>query len=238
MNKMKKKLLITFVCIGMILGGEYLFYASKIYHSLDYTIEDVSIEKKKDYYVIGGTTNKVGFIFYPGAFVDEKSYIPLLSNISKANITCFVVSMPFHLAVLNSSAASNIMKDYPYIDKWNIGGHSLGGAMAGKYANKNEKQLESLILLAAYSTEEVTIPTLSIYGDQDGVLNKEKYNDCSSNLKELSQYIIKGGNHAQFGYYGPQKGDGIPTIDLEEQQKISAQIILEFLEKKATAHGQ
>ena len=40
--------------------------------------------------------------------------------------------------------------------------------------------------------------------------------------------VIDGGNHAQFGHYGPQKGDGIATISREEQQRLTAAAILEL----------
>ena len=40
---------------------------------------------------------------------------------------------------------------------------------------------------------------------------------------------IEGGNHAQFGNYGPQKGDQPATISAEEQQAQTVAAIEEFL---------
>ena len=40
---------------------------------------------------------------------------------------------------------------------------------------------------------------------------------------------IEGGNHAQFGHYGKQKGDPDATISREQQQKITTDAIDQFL---------
>ena len=39
--------------------------------------------------------------------------------------------------------------------------------------------------------------------------------------------VIPGGNHAQFGSYGPQKGDGEPLISPAEQWAETAALIEE-----------
>ena len=41
--------------------------------------------------------------------------------------------------------------------------------------------------------------------------------------------MIEGGNHAQFGDYGLQKGDGQAGISREEQQEITARLIEEMV---------
>lgn len=43
------------------------------------------------------------------------------------------------------------------------------------------------------------------------------------------EYAIEGGNHAQFGNYGEQKGDGAALISAEEQQQQAVQFILDCL---------
>ena len=44
----------------------------------------------------------------------------------------------------------------------------------------------------------------------------------------LSLVVIEGGNHAGFGHYGPQAGDGVASIDREEQQRQTAETVLAF----------
>ena len=61
---------------------------------------------------------------------------------------------------------------------------------------------------------------LSIYGSQDGVLNREKYEKEKKNLpSDVTEYVIEGGNHAGYGNYGKQKGDGEAEIPKKEQQQ-------------------
>ncbi|MNI57192.1 hypothetical protein D3C73_1122390 [compost metagenome] len=62
------------------------------------------------------------------------------------------------------------------------------------------------------------------------MVNREKYNEGRSYLPGNTVYSsIEGGNHGQFGSYGPQKGDGVPTITEEEQQARTAQAMLDWL---------
>jgi len=122
------------------------------------------------------------------------------------------------------------MEAYPSIEHWYLGGHSLGGVAASSYAAKNEDKLDGLIFLASYPSNKLnTIRVLSIYGTNDGVLNKEAYekarDNFSSNTKEQ---IIDGANHAQFGSYGLQKGDGEASISPTEQVAITCKSIKEF----------
>ena len=74
-----------------------------------------------------------GFIFYPGGKVEYTAYIPLMQACAEEGILCVLVEMPFHLAVFDVNAADGIQKEYPEIEEWYIGGHSLGGSMAASY---------------------------------------------------------------------------------------------------------
>ena len=106
--------------------------------------------------------------------------------------------------------------------------------MAAAYASKHKEVFEGLILLAAFSTHDISdsgLRVLSIYGSNDGVLNMDHYNKNKKNLpaqsdqKGLTEIVIDGGNHAQFSSYGTQKGDGKANITSEEQQEQTAAAI-------------
>ena len=141
--------------------------------------------------------------------------------------------MPFNLAVLDMNAADGIQEQYPEIENWYIGGHSLGGSMAASYLEKNVDDYEGLILLGSYSTadlSETDLDVLSIYGSEDKVMNHEKYADNKANLPDdFTEIIIDGGCHAYFGMYGAQDGDGTPTISNEEQISITAENIVKMI---------
>ncbi len=176
---------------------------------------------------------KAGFIFYPGGKVEYTAYIPLMQACADRGILCVLVKMPFNLAVLDKNAADGITEDYPDIESWYIGGHSLGGAMAASYAYQHSDEFDGVILLGAYSSKDlgdINISVLSIFGSEDEVLNKEKYDKNKDNLPtDFTEHVIEGGCHAYFGMYGTQKGDGTPTITNREQIIITATLISEWI---------
>ncbi|PKM69584.1 MAG: carboxymethylenebutenolidase, partial [Firmicutes bacterium HGW-Firmicutes-18] len=141
-------------------------------------------------------------------------------------ITCILVKMPFNMAIFNSNAAERIIDQFPEIKNWYIAGHSMGGAMASNYASKNQDKIKGLILMGAY-----------IYGDYPDEKALTIYGTFNTSVAEKIDYtknivVIEGGNHAQFGNYGKQKGDPDATISREEQQDIAVEAIKEFLAKE------
>ncbi len=177
-----------------------------------------------------------GFIFYPGGKVEYTAYIPLMQACAEEGILCVLLEMPFNLAVLDANAADGVKEEYPHITEWYIGGHSLGGSMAANYAADNADELAGLVLLASYSTADLSesgLSVLSVYGSEDGVLNMEKYEKYHVKLPHnLTEYVIGGGCHAYFGVYGAQKGDGTPSVTNKEQIDITAEKISEFINSK------
>lgn len=235
------KLLISIISITIILIIAFLIYTSSYYHAgnkayfyLNGAASTLThIENTDSYIVIAPPEPKVGFIFYPGAKVEASSYVPLMVELANADIQCIILKMPFNLAFFDINGADGIQELYPDINKWFIGGHSLGGAMSSLYLEKHPGEYEGLILLASFTTVDLSsagINALSIYGSEDNVLNIESYNKYKSNLpRNYSESIIEGGCHAYFGDYGKQKGDGEPTISMDSQLKQTSKIIEQFV---------
>jgi len=174
-----------------------------------------------------------GFIFYPGGKVEYTAYVPLMSALAEKGVLCILIPMPFNLAVLDMNAAKGMADQYPEIDDWYIGGHSLGGSMAASFVADNSDNFEGLILLGSYSTTQIALPVLSIYGSEDKVMNREKYDKYKSNINSsLTETVIDGGCHAYFGMYGSQDGDGMPSISNEEQINITVTEIIKFIGKE------
>ena len=175
-----------------------------------------------------GTENAL--IFYPGGKVEYTAYLPLLHRIASEGLDCFLTAMPGNLAILDMDRADDIMASYSY-DHWYLGGHSLGGAVAAMYAAKAEVPPEGLFLLAAYPTKQLPdIRVLELYGSEDQVLNREKLEKTAKYLPaDATVMEIPGGNHAQFGDYGMQDGDGMASIPAEVQQEITKEMILKQL---------
>ena len=175
-----------------------------------------------------------GFIFYPGGKVECAAYQPLMAACAQQGILCILVEMPFNLAVLDINAADGIQAQYPEIEKWYIGGHSLGGSMAASYLADHIEEYEGLILLGSYSTadlSETDLDVLSVYGSEDQVMNREKYEQNKANLPgDFTEVVIEGGCHAYFGMYGAQEGDGQPAISNAQQIFLTAEQILKTME--------
>ena len=170
-----------------------------------------------------------GLIFYPGGKVQAEAYAPLMEACAERGILCVLMRMPGNLAVLDPNAADGIAAEYPEVTDWYLGGHSLGGAMAASCAAKHAEDYAGLVLLAAYSTEDLRgsgLRVLSVVGTEDGVLNREKYEQCRENLPaDARELVIEGGCHAYFGCYGAQRGDGTATIGNREQIERTADAI-------------
>lgn len=165
-----------------------------------------------------------GFIFYPGGKVAAEAYLPLLSQITERGYTVVLVEMPFNLAVLDSDAALEVIKKVPAVNDWYLGGHSLGGAMASGLMKKHAESFKGLILLAAYPINDATVPSLAIYGSNDKVLRWD------NEFPPTALQILEGGNHAQFGDYGPQEGDGEATLSRANQQRQTVELIDAFIQ--------
>ena len=164
-------------------------------------------------------------IFYPGAKVEAIAYLPLLSQICQSGITCILVEMPFHMAILDANAAEEVFAAFPEIQHWYLAGHSMGGAMASKFAEDHADSVDGLILLGAYLYGNYPPEdTLTVYGSLNQSV--EEKIDYTENIIE-----IQGGNHAQFGNYGLQKGDLPATITAQEQQRQTVAAILQFIRR-------
>jgi cell division protein YceG involved in septum cleavage len=229
-KKLKKVLVIILVIIVLFFGGFYI-YASDYYRAdlmVNELIESEDLITVNDNYTLltAAEDTDTALIFYPGAKVEYIAYVPILDKLRQQGITCILLKMPFNMAIFDSNAADDIFDKFPEIENWFVGGHSMGGAMASSYVSDNKDKVEGLILLGAYIYKDVSDKdALTIYGTFNS--NLEKNIDYTDNI-----VIIDGGNHAQFGNYGKQKGDPNATITTEQQQNIAVEVIIEFIEKK------
>ncbi len=168
------------------------------------------------------TAPTTGFIFYPGGKVDAAAYAPMMKKIAEAGYLAVIVPMPLNLAVFDGMAAEDVIVNYPAIQHWAIGGHSLGGVVASSFAASNEA-IDGLVLWASYpaSGEGIVDSDLfvaSISGSADGLSTPEKIENSRSMLPTNTYWTeIPGGNHAQFGFYGEQSGDNPAQITREQQ---------------------
>lgn len=236
MNK-KKKIVIVVIMLVLMIVAALAMVALNGYPCEDFakkyieSTEIVTVEKIKQGYFFDGEAGDKAFIFYPGAQVEPEAYAPMLHALAEGGIDCFLLEMPLDFAFLGRDKATDILSEYQY-ETWYVGGHSLGGAMAAKYASEHIDDLDGVILLGAYSVDDLDaehMKVLAIYGSEDRVLNRQKLSQGMSYMpEEYTEVCIEGGNHAGFGYYGEQSGDGAAVISKEEQQQITIEAILEY----------
>lgn len=227
---LKKKRWILPAAVLLLAVIAFLAYTSNYYHAADVGLralesDGVTVEKTDFGWFFDGPAADAALIFYPGAKVDESAYAPLLHRLAERNMDVFLVKMPFHLAFFGINKADGILDGYDYAH-WYIGGHSLGGVMAVEYASSHD--LEGIILLASYPTKAVDEPILLLYGTDDGVLNMDRVEEASR-FGTVETAVIEGGNHANFGNYGEQAGDGDAAISAEEQQEQTVSAIEAWL---------
>ena len=238
MNKKIKVALYIIIALLIFVGCFSIWYVNNYSHAdasanaLLNGTENVSVEKVDNGLFLDGPGNDSALIFYPGAKIEYTSYLPLFMGLANDGVDCFIVEMPGNLAFLGSNSADSIIGDSKYsYDEWYISGHSLGGVAASSYAVSHKDKIDGLILLASYPVDDLgNMPVLSIYGSNDNTLNKETYDESKSLMdNNFTEYIINGGNHAQFGSYGNQSGDGIATISPENQREQTERAILDFI---------
>ncbi|NTU71728.1 MAG: alpha/beta hydrolase [Coriobacteriia bacterium] len=180
-------------------------------------------------------------IYYPGGHVDARSYARYARDLAAKGHLVVVPIMPLSLAVLNASAADTVIATHPSISSWVIGGHSLGGAMAAQYVAQNRGLLSGLVLQGAYAAPGTdlsaeTLMVLTQVGTLDTVVSQENLSAGRALLPPSARYEdLQGGNHAQFGDYGPQPGDTAnPTMSADEQRRLAVEGTAQVLEAAAS----
>jgi dienelactone hydrolase len=185
----------------------------------------------------GDAPPDTGLIFYPGGLVDARAYAPMARRIAEAGYVVVIPTMPLNLAVLDYAAAARVLEAYPDITSWAIGGHSLGGSMAARFAYDNPFALQGLVLVASYPDRDLSgrlLAVTSIYGSSDGLATPAQVENSAAQLPVDTVFVrIEGGNHAQFGYYGEQARDNPATISREAQHDVLVQSVLALLARIA-----
>ncbi len=246
LTKSEKRVIIIMVVAALIAGSIFavLLYINDYYRPTEKAQkailgnEIVSVAEEDEYYIFslksenseGDIGTGQGIIFYPGGKVDEVAYAPLLLELAEEGYEVYLVKMPAKLAMFGMNRAEAIIEKATDVTTWTMMGHSLGGAMAASFCASHDEDVDNLVLLAAYSMENISaldMDVYSFYGSEDGVLNMENYEKYYSNLPEsVVEMVIDGGNHAYFGNYGEQDKDGTATITREEQQQTVLDVFL------------
>lgn len=174
-----------------------------------------------------------GLVFIPGAKVTAEAYMSNLSGIVEENNITVVITKPtLHLAFFDLRPLDSFTDLAPGVDQWFVGGHSLGGVKACQFAT--EPDVRGLVLFGSYCANDLSasaLPVLSIGGSEDALSTPEKIEDASNKLPSNAEFIqVDGANHARFGDYGVQSGDGTATISSDEMRDVLTEDMGAFFE--------
>jgi len=231
MRKLKRWLGLLFLLLLLALAGFVIWASmssSPMPEALAALQSDAQVQVETEGWLIFRPVSRgpaVGLILYPGGRVDPRAYAPPARAIAAEGYLVVMVPMPLNLAFFGPDRAAEVMAAFPEVERWAVGGHSLGGAMAARFAHSHPSAVQGLVLWASYpaasddlSARELAV--VSISGTRDGLATKEKIAASRPLLPAQTRWVtIEGGNHAQFGWYGPQSGDPPATISREAQQR-------------------
>jgi pimeloyl-ACP methyl ester carboxylesterase len=242
MNKVFKWIGIIFLAVILIGGAGFVIWAETPSQPQDAALNalksdnSVAVTDKGKYITFEPTNgaSETGFIFYPGGHVDYRAYAPILHQIAAQGFLVVLVPVKLNLAFFDIEAGAPVMNDFPHIKLWVTGGHSLGGVAAALFA-ENHPEIRGIIFWASYPADDklknADVKMLSIYGTQDGGL------DNGAKIEQYKAFqpadtvfvVIEGGNHGQFGDYGPQPGDKSATISSQDQWRQTTDATVSFL---------
>ncbi|MEF8774041.1 MAG: alpha/beta fold hydrolase [Halobacteriales archaeon] len=230
-----KRLFVWLVVAALVASSAVVGYAGTPYDAepqrLDAVREgsEVVVEEHPHGYVLRDADpdgERVGLVFYPGARVEAAAYLWTLAPlVERTDVRVYVPEMPLHFAVLDPGRAADVLDgDVPLasgsaaVDRWYVGGHSLGGAMACRFGANNPERVEGVVLAAAYcgpgnSLSDADLDVLAVWGSRDGVLDERRVQDRSWAPGDARFVELDGVNHAQFGAYGDQSGDRDQAVD-------------------------
>lgn len=240
---MKKRFVLFALLFLVVLSGlGFLVWANNSLPAMPQALEalrsDEQVQVDRSSWIVfspAGQNPTVGVIFYPGGKVDPQAYAPPMRRLAEDGLLAVIVPMPLNLAVFAPSRAAEVIKAFPQVQRWLIGGHSLGGSMAANFARHNPDALSGLYLWASFpaNSDDLStsgLSTLSIYADQDGLVTIEEIETSHRLLPAETQFFrVAGGNHAQFGWYGAQPGDNSAQISRDNQQDQTVQAMLDWI---------
>jgi pimeloyl-ACP methyl ester carboxylesterase len=227
MSRLSKGLLISLLGLVSLMAISLIAWVSTS-HSASTEAQEALEKADVDngsWYAFGPddhSASSVGVILYPGAHVSADAYALLAQQLAKESGALVVVArVPLDLAFLNQDAAGDVIEAYPDVERWVVGGHSLGGAMAASFAEANPS-VNGLLLWASRPSRDIDlshkeIEVTSIHGSEDRLIESASIAEARTRLPSSAVYVeIEGANHYYFGDYGEQSDDGEPTISREE----------------------
>ncbi len=229
-KKIFKYSILTIVILLVVSLSGILIWTNNTYKPSEELLELVQESdyiKEGDFYVFEpkDKSNGKGIVMYPGALVEPLSYGYIANELAKQGYLVAIPDVNLNLSITENNKAEEFISNYSNkIQDWYVGGHSMGGVSATYFAEENQDIIDGVILLGSYPAKSTDLSdnnqiVLSIYAENDGLTTLDDVEESKKNLPNDAIFAeIKGGNHAQFGMYGEQKGDNKAKISAKDQQ--------------------
>ncbi|HHT7191080.1 TPA: alpha/beta hydrolase [Bacillus cereus] len=230
--------IVLYSLLGIFIMGSITFFvwSQFTYKPTKEALSLVDDKQNEENIVFGEKEAKIGIIFYQGAKVEVEAYSYLGEALAKDGHFVVMPKLPLNLAIFGINEVDSVIEKYPEVQKWYVAGHSMGGAMISRYAFQHEEKVNGIIFLGSYPADDFStkqIPMLSIYGEVDALATVEKIENSKKLMSEnTTMHMIKGGNHANFGMYGEQKGDNASLITPKAQRDETVKVIEQWLLKQ------
>jgi len=185
--------------------------------------DEVEVELTPDALVLrpANGPGETGLVFVPGAKVPAQAYADRLRPLASAGTTVVVVRPVLNIAFFDRRPLDAFTGQAPGVTRWFVGGHSVGGVRACDYAAEGDAS--GLVLWGAYCARDLSgsrLPVLEVVASEDGLSTPEEVRAREHLLPADARLVeIEGANHAQFGDYGDQPGDGLATTDDREVRR-------------------
>jgi hypothetical protein len=192
--------------------------------SLDYSRDSVVMTPVSE-------ANGEGLVFIAGAKIEPVAYAYKLSGLVDAGYTVVIVRPFLNFGLFETRPLSAFTSLAPDVSDWFVGGHSLGGVKACMYADSPE--VKGLVLFGSYCANDLSgsaLTVVSLSGSDDGLSTPEKIDANKASLPADTTFVeIEGANHAAFGDYGLQAGDGESSIDDSDMRDVITDTITKAL---------
>jgi hypothetical protein len=244
-----KRLVVWLVAAAVVAAAAALVYAAPLPTDegrVDAVDEDpaLAVEERDGGYVLADADpdgERVGLVFYPGARVDPAAYLPALAGlVERTDVRVYVPRVPLGFAVLDPGRAADV-RTGPDVTVRYVGGHSLGGAMACRYAGENAGRVDGVVLLASYCADDVSdtgLDVLTVTGERDAVVDRSRLAASRERVPADARFVeLDGFNHSSFGAYHGQPDDRPATVGDAEADRELTRVLVEWFDNRSAAAG-
>ena len=177
--------------------------------------------------------NGTGLVYLAGARVDPAAYARKLSGLADAGVTIVIARPTLNFAIFELRPLSTFegLAADSGVQRWYVGGHSLGGVRACQYAaDAPAGSIAGVILFGSYCAADLSasdLPVLTLSATRDGLSTPATIAAAAHLLPPDAQLVkLPGADHAQFGDYGPQPGDNPATAsDAQAKREITTAVL-------------